>query len=202
MTRIPDSTANAIEAELKVLIPRDEIARRVRELAQEVEASLAGERLVAVAALTGGFMFLADLIRHIRPAPVVDLAHVRSYGDSTVSSGRVELLRPLDQPIEGRHVLIVEDIIDTGRTARFLLDMVTAQRPAAMSFVTLLDKPARRQVRADADLIGFEIGNHFVVGYGLDYAGLFRAVPDVCLLPEWVEEPPVALSGTTEHPHR
>jgi len=188
MVPIGEERAAAIERELEVLIPARDIARRVSELAANIESSLAGERLVAVAALVGGFVFLADLIRQIRPAPTVDLAHLRSYGSGTRSSDQITLLRPLDQSIRGRHVLIVEDIVDTGQTARFLIDVVRAEGPAAMTFVTLLNKQARRKVHIEPDLVGFEVADRFVVGYGLDYAGLFRSLPDVCALPRWAED--------------
>jgi len=188
MVPIGEERAAAIERELEVLIPARDIARRVSELAAEIESSLAGERVVAVSALIGGFVFLSDLIRQIRPAPTVDLAHLRSYGSGTRSSDQITLLRPLDQSIRGRHVLIVEDIVDTGQTARFLIDMVRAEGPAAMTFVTLLNKQARRKVHIEPDLVGFEVADRFVVGYGLDYAGLFRSLPDVCALPRWAED--------------
>jgi len=188
MVSIGEERAAAIERELEMLIPASDINRRVTELAVEIQSSLAGERVVAVSALMGGFVFLADLIRQIRPAPTVDLAHLRSYGSGTTSADQITLLRPLDQPIKGRHVLIVEDIVDTGQTARFLIDMVRAESPAAMTFVTLLNKRARRKVHVEPDLVGFEIADRFVVGYGLDYAGLFRSLPDVCALPRWAEE--------------
>lgn len=188
MIPIGEERAAAIERELEVLIPASEIARRVGELAAEIQSSLAGERLVAVAALTGGFMFLADLIRQIRPAPTVALAHLSSYGSGTQSTGQVTLLRPLDQSMTGRHVLIVEDIVDTGHTARFLINLVHAENPAAVTFVALLNKRARREVRVEPDIVGFEVADRFVVGYGLDYSGLFRSLPDVCALPRWAED--------------
>ena len=186
MEPLPDDIVRRIEAEMQVLIPAERIQRRVAELAEEVQGGLGGERLVAVAALSGAFMFFSDLVRLIRPTPLVDFVQLRSYGSATAPIGEVTLLRDVDHPLTDRHVLIVEDILDTGHTAHFLIDLVRRCRPAAMSFVSLLDKSARRRVAVSADHVGFEIEDRFVVGYGLDFAGHFRALPDIHVVPDWV----------------
>jgi len=171
-----------------VLVSAEQLSERVDELARQISADYAGKELLLVGVLKGAVFFLADLARRLTVPCTLDFMAVSSYGSSTDPSGVVRILKDLDSEIEGRHVLIVEDIVDTGQTARFLIDMVRAEGPAAMTFVTLLNKQARRKVHIEPDLVGFEVADRFVVGYGLDYAGLFRSLPDVCALPRWAED--------------
>ncbi|NLJ61507.1 MAG: hypoxanthine phosphoribosyltransferase [Firmicutes bacterium] len=170
----------------QVLISEGEIARRVRELGTEITEDYKGGGLVVVGILKGALMFMADLIRHIKIPVIMDFAVVSSYGASTETSGVVRILKDLDQPIEGKHVLIVEDIIDTGLTMHYLVRNFEARKPASVKVCTLLDKPSRREVDIKPDYCGFSIPDKFVVGYGLDYAEYYRNLPQVSILKEEV----------------
>ena len=170
----------------QVLISEEEIAGRVRELGAEITEDYKGCNLVVVGILKGALMFMADLIRHIKIPVLMDFAVVSSYGASTETSGVVRILKDLDQPIEGKHVLIVEDIIDTGLTMHYLVHNLQARKPASVKVCTLLDKPSRREVDIKPDYCGFSIPDKFVVGYGLDYAEYYRNLPQVGVLKEEV----------------
>jgi hypoxanthine phosphoribosyltransferase len=171
------------EAQTKVLLDAETIARRVRELARQISADYRGRPLRLVGILKGAWMFLADLIRYIDLEEVsVDFLGVASYGRSTKSSGEAKITKDLDQSIEGLEVLIVEDILDTGETFEYLQEILTARQPKSLKAVVLLDKPARRTRPVRADYVGFTIPDHFVVGYGLDYAEKYRELPDVRIL--------------------
>lgn len=160
-----------------VLIPAARIARRVRELAAEIRAAYWGQPLVLVGVLKGAFVFLADLARHLDLPVRIDFLRVQSYGDRTETSGSVRVEFDLTQPVRGEHVLLVEDIIDTGLTARAVLKMLAAKHPHSVRLCTLLHKPARRRVEVPIDFVGFRIPDRFVVGYGLDHMGKYRNLP-------------------------
>lgn len=160
------------------LIAAEEIAARVDALAAEIEAAFRdSKRLVVVGLLRGSFVFVADLVRRLTLPLEVDFLEVASYGTATESSGEVRILKDLRTPIEGRDVLVVEDIVDTGRTLARVLDLLAARRPARLEVCALLSKPARREVEVPVRWIGFEIPDVFVVGYGIDYAQQNRNLP-------------------------
>jgi hypoxanthine phosphoribosyltransferase len=170
----------------QILINKEDIADRVRELGAEITEDYKDCDLVVVGILKGALMFMADLIRYIRIPVLMDFAVVSSYGASTETSGVVRILKDLDQPIEGKHVLIVEDIIDSGLTMHYLVRNLEARKPASVKVCTLLDKPSRRKVDIKPDYCGFSIPDKFVVGYGLDYAEYYRNLPQVGVLKEEV----------------
>ena len=158
----------------KVLIYEDRLQERIRELAAQISTDYADRDPLLLCVLKGGYVFLADLTRYLTIAHTIDFMAISSYGDATESSGVVRILKDLDRDITGRDVLIVEDIIDTGHTICYLLDILRVRQPASVRICTLLSKPSRREVELDIDYVGFEIPNEFVVGYGLDYAEQYR----------------------------
>lgn len=165
------------------LITRDQINTRIAELAEEIERDHPGTgQILLVGVLKGGFMFMADLIRFMGNRVAVDFIAVSSYGKSTKSSGEVRLLKDLDTSIEGRDVIIVEDIVDTGLTLNYLQEILRARNPRRLTTACLLSKPSRRKVDVRVDYVGFDIDDHFVVGYGLDFADLYRNLPDIGIL--------------------
>ena len=166
----------------EILVQADVLQRRVRELADEISRDYEGEELILVCVLKGAVFFLSDLMRQLRVPCEVDFMAVASYGDATDSSGVVRILKDLDAPIEGRHVLIVEDIVDSGLTLKYLLRNLAARRPRTLEVCALLTKPERRKAQIDAKYIGFEIPNRFVIGYGLDHAERHRNLPFVAAL--------------------
>src|SRR5882762_4912807 len=168
---------------MNVLISADEIQQRVRELAQEIHRDHPdGVHLVCV--LKGAFVFLADLARHLSGEATLDFMAVSSYGTSTKSSGQVQVLKDLDTGLEGRDVVIVEDIVDTGLTLTYLQDILRARSPKTLRTACLLSKPSRRQVEVAVEYIGFTIEDRFVVGYGLDYAERYRNLSHIAVLDE------------------
>jgi hypoxanthine phosphoribosyltransferase len=166
----------------EILVQPDELSRRVRELGRQISADYAGRDLLLVGVLKGAVFFLSDLMRHIDVPCEVDFMAVASYGSATDSSGVVRILKDLDVALEGRHVLIVEDIIDSGLTLQYLLRSLGARNPASIEVCALLTKPERRKVELEPRYVGFEIPNRFVVGYGLDYAERYRNLPYVAVL--------------------
>jgi hypoxanthine phosphoribosyltransferase len=168
----------------EILVQRDELEHRVRELADEVSRDYADRDLLLVGVLKGAVFFLSDLMRHLEVDCEVDFMAVSSYGSSTDSSGVVRILKDLDVSIEGRHVLIVEDIVDSGLTLSYLLRTLKARNPASLEVCALLTKPERRKVELPIRYVGFEIPNRFVIGYGLDHAERFRNLPFVAVLEE------------------
>jgi hypoxanthine phosphoribosyltransferase len=155
----------------KVLISEAEIERRITSLAAEIERDYpVGEEIHLIAVLKGGFMFMADLVRAMSDRVSMDFMAVSSYGKGTTSSGQVRVLKDLDSNVEGRNLIVVEDIVDTGLTLHYLQDLLKARAPKSMKTACLLSKPSRRKVDVQVDYIGFTIEDHFVVGYGLDYA--------------------------------
>jgi len=166
----------------RVLITQEEIAGRVRELGQDLARDYQGKDPLLVAVLKGAVVFLADLMRATEIPLACDFISVSSYGASSRSSGVVKITADLSQTIEGRHVLVVEDIIDTGRTVTYLKRNLLTRHPQSLRICTLLDKVSRREVEAELDYVGFSIPNEFVVGYGLDYLGLYRNLPQIMVL--------------------
>ncbi|MCF6443263.1 hypoxanthine phosphoribosyltransferase [Nereida sp. MMG025] len=153
------------------LITAKAIAARIEELAREIEAEFADvDKLVVVGLLRGSFVFIADLVRELDMVVEVDFLEASSYGDAMESSREVRILKDLRGAIEGRHVLVVEDLIDTGHTLKHVSGLLKARKPAKLKTIVLLDKPTRREVDCQADMVGFEIPDDFVVGYGIDYA--------------------------------
>ena len=170
------------EAIGEVLVQADELQHRVREMAAEVSRDYAGKDLLLIGVLKGAVFFLSDLMRHLSVPCEVDFMAVASYGSSTESSGVVRILKDLDAPLQGRHVLIVEDIVDSGLTLQYLMRTLHARGPASLEVCALLTKPERRQVEMPARYVGFEIPDRFVIGYGLDYAEKYRNLPYVATL--------------------
>jgi hypoxanthine phosphoribosyltransferase len=168
----------------EILVQSDDLAHRVRELAAEVSRDYQGRDLFLVGVLKGAVFFLSDLMRHLEVPCEVDFMAVSSYGSSTDSSGIVRILKDLDAPIEGREVLIVEDIVDSGLTLSYLLRTLRARNPASLEVCALLTKPERRKVELPIKYVGFEIPNRFAVGYGLDHGERFRNLPYVAVLRE------------------
>ena len=168
----------------EILVQRDELEHRVRELAAEVSRDYADRDLLLVGVLKGAVFFLSDLMRNIEIPCEVDFMAVASYGSATNSSGVVRILKDLDVPIEGRDVLIVEDIVDSGLTLQYLMRTLRARNPASLEVCALLTKPDRREVDMPIRYVGFEIPNRFAIGYGLDHAERFRNLPFVAVLEE------------------
>jgi hypoxanthine phosphoribosyltransferase len=168
----------------EILVQRDELEHRVRELAGEVSRDYADRDLLLVGVLKGAVFFLSDLMRHLEVDCELDFMAVSSYGSSTDSSGVVRILKDLDISIEGRHVLIVEDIVDSGLTLSYLLRTLKARNPASLEVCALLTKPERRKVDLPIRYVGFEIPNRFAIGYGLDHAERFRNLPFVAVFEE------------------
>jgi hypoxanthine phosphoribosyltransferase len=168
----------------EILIDEDTLAARVAELGGEVSADYEGRDLLLIGVLKGAVFFMADLMRHLTVACEVDFMAISSYGDATDSSGIVRILKDLDINIEGRDVLVVEDIIDSGLTLSYLMRNLESREPASMEVCALLTKPSRREIDVRVRYVGFEIPNKFVVGYGLDFAERYRNLPYVGVLDE------------------
>jgi len=166
----------------RVLFSKEEIDKRVRELGDAIALDYAGKNLLVVGILKGSVIFLADLIRAINIEISVDFMAVSSYGAYSESSGVVRILKDLDKSIAGRHVLVVEDIVDTGLTLNYLLDILEAREQASMRVCAFLDKPTRRKTDVRAYYCGFTIPDEFVVGYGLDFSEKYRNLPEICVL--------------------
>ena len=167
---------------LPILYTAAEIQTRIAELGARITADHAGEPVMLVGVLKGAAVFLADLARSIPSETTFDFVAVSSYGAGTASSGQVRLLKDLDESIENRRVILVEDILDTGLTLSFLHTMLLRHHPRTLRIAALLDKPERRLKPIEADYVGFRIPNHFVVGYGMDHNERYRNLPDICLL--------------------
>jgi hypoxanthine phosphoribosyltransferase len=190
------------EAIQQVLIPEAELQRRIQALGRAITADYAGKELVFVPVLRGAIMFSADLARAVDLPLTIDCITLSSYGDRHVSSGRVHVLKDLSESIAGKHVLIVEDIVDTGITLQYLWTHLMAHRPADLHVCTLLDKRVRRQVKLPVRYIGFEVPDAFVVGYGLDYRQRYRNLPFIAILrPEVFVEDPRQPPGHPTHEH-
>ena len=166
----------------EVLIERETLAARVAELGAEVSADYEGRDLLLIGVLKGAVFFMADLMRHLTVPCEVDFMAISSYGDATDSSGIVRILKDLDINIEGRDVLVVEDIIDSGLTLSYLIRNLESREPASLEVCALLTKPSRREIDVPVRYVGFEIPNKFVIGYGLDFAERYRNLPYVGVL--------------------
>ncbi|MCL6606024.1 MAG: hypoxanthine phosphoribosyltransferase [Paenibacillus sp.] len=166
----------------EVLISEEEIQQRIKELGVVLSAEYEGRTPLVICVLKGAFIFMADLVKVITVPVEMDFMAVSSYGASTKSSGVVKIIKDLDVPVEGRDVLIVEDIIDSGLTLSYLIELLRNRNAASISVVTLFDKPAGRTVDLEADYTGFVLPDEFVVGYGLDYAELYRNLPYIGVL--------------------
>ncbi|MGZ4122345.1 MAG: hypoxanthine phosphoribosyltransferase [Tumebacillaceae bacterium] len=166
----------------EILFTEEQVAARVAELGAMIAADYEGQDLLVIGILKGAAMFMGDLIKRIEKVVEIDFMAVSSYGKSSESSGVVRILKDLDHSIEGRHVLIVEDIIDSGLTLAYLKNLLEQRKAASVRIATLLDKPSRHQVDMKADYLGFSVPDHFIVGYGLDFAEKYRNLPYVGVL--------------------
>ncbi len=165
-----------------VLVPSDDIQEKVRELGERITGDYRGEKLLLVGILRGAVVFLSDLMRHLQLPCEIDFMDISSYGTGTQSSGVVRILKDLEEDITGRHVLVVEDIVDTGLTLAYLRRTLLQRRPASLEICALLTKPSRRRVDLSVKYLGFEVPDEFVIGYGIDYAGAYRNLPDIRVL--------------------
>ena len=168
----------------EILVGAEELSRRVRELAEEISRDYSGKDLLLIGVLKGAVFFVSDLMRYLDVPVEVDFMAVASYGSATRSSGVVRILKDLDAPIEGRDVLIVEDIVDSGLTLQYLLRNLAGRNPRSLEVCALLIKPERRKVDLHTRYVGFEIPNRFAIGYGLDHAERYRNLPYVAALAE------------------
>ncbi len=166
-----------VKDEITVLITEEEIEKRIREMGAEISKAYEGRELHLISILKGGVFFTCELAKRITVPVSVDFMSVSSYGSSKVSSGVVKIIKDLDETIEGKDVLVVEDIIDTGTTLSYLMEMLAQRRPASLALCTLMDKPERRLHEVKVDYTGFEVPDKFIVGYGLDYAQHYRNLP-------------------------
>lgn len=176
--------AGSAPRRLRVLIDQQTLAREVRRLAQEITRDYRGRHPLIIGILKGSFVFLADLIRYLDFPVTIDLVRLSSYGSETVSSGQVKMLHGLEIPVHNRDVLIVDDIVDTGRSLSHFADYVRHRAPASLKICTLLDKPSRRQVDIHVDYVGIAIPDQFVVGYGIDCDEQYRNLCDICVVEE------------------
>ena len=162
---------------IKVLIPEHEVDKRIAALGEEISRNYEGRSIHMICVLKGGVFFMCELAKRITVPVTLDFMAVSSYGNATVSSGAVRIIKDLDEPLEGKEVLIVEDIVDSGNTLHYLVEILHKRNPAGISICTLLDKPERRVAEVKVDYTGFEIPDEFVVGYGLDYQQRYRNLP-------------------------
>ena len=171
--------SNTMSGVKEVLVSSEELQKKVRDLGERITRDYDGEDLLLVGILRGAVVFLSDLMRHLELSCEIDFMDVSSYGTGTSSSGVVRILKDLEEDITERHVLIVEDIIDTGLTLSYLRRTLLARGPASLEICALLSKPSRRQVDLEVRYLGFEVPDEFVVGYGIDFAGAYRNLPDI-----------------------
>ena len=172
------------QPEPRVLFRREEIAATVERLAAEIKRDYQDKYPLLIGVLKGSFVFMADLVRQLNFPLEVDFIRLSSYGRGRESSGRVKVVQGLHSPVRGRHVLVVEDIVDSGLTTSFLLNYLKGEKPASLKLCALTEKPARRQVPVTIDYLGFTVPDKFLVGYGLDWDEKFRNLPDICVLEE------------------
>ena len=162
---------------IRVLLNEEEVDRRIKEIAEQINKDYEGKAVHLICILKGGVFFTCELAKRLTVPVTLDFMSVSSYGSGTESSGVVKIIKDLDQPLEGKNVLIVEDIIDSGRTLAYLIDILHKRNPNSIHLCTLLDKPERRVADVHVDYVGFDIPDEFVVGYGLDYAQKYRNLP-------------------------
>jgi len=179
---MPTNHNPAAQPAMTLLYPREEIAARVKALAREIERDYAGRNLLLVGILKGSFLFIADLARAIDLPTSIDFVRIASYGSETRSSGLVEIRKDLETSIRGCHVLIVEDIVDSGYTLEALCNLLLLREPASLRVCTLVDKRLQRATEVPVDYVGFTLEQGFIVGYGLDYDERFRGLPDIYLV--------------------
>lgn len=161
----------------KILIPEVKLQNRIAEMAAQISKDYQGREITAICILKGSFIFFSDVIRRIDLPLTCEFLGVSSYGKAKVSSGEVKVTLDINEPLEGKHVIVFEDIVDSGLTLSYILNMLKARRPASLKCASLLVKPEALKIPVQVDYTGFEIGNEFVIGYGLDYAGSFRGLP-------------------------
>jgi hypoxanthine phosphoribosyltransferase len=182
---MPNSLPPYVDPEtMEILFSKAEISERVKAIGAQISEEYKGQSIVLIGVLKGAAIFLADLARSIKVDNTFDFVAVSSYGRARVSSGAVKLIKDIDNPIEGKHVIIVEDILDTGLTLSFLRQMMLQHKPASLKIASCLDKPERRLVPIEADYVCFSIPNRFVIGYGMDFAERYRGVEDIRIMPE------------------
>lgn len=174
--------------QMEVLFDREELQSKVGEIGRQITEDYRGKEILVVGILKGAFIFMADLIREIQIPLEIDFMDVSSYGISTTSSGEVRIIKDLENSIQDKHVLIVEDIVDTGLTLKYITEVLKTRNPSSVKICCLLDKPSRRKTDIKADYVGYSIPDRFVVGYGLDYAEQYRNYPAVCVLKPSVED--------------
>lgn len=168
----------------KILYSPEDIAKRVKELGQQISKEYEGKEVILVCILKGSYVFTADLSREIDVPCSVEFMQVSSYADSTVTSGSLKIIKDINVPVDGKHLIIIEDIIDTGITLNNLKKMLSTRNPASLKLCAFLDKPSRRKVDIEADYVGYEVEDNFLVGYGLDYAQKYRNLPFIAILKE------------------
>ena len=171
-----------LDHEVKVLLTEEEVDKRIQEIGDQITKDYAGKTVHLVCVLKGGSFFMCELAKRINLPVSLDFMSVSSYGGDTKSSGVVKIVKDLDEPLNGKDVLVVEDIIDSGRTLSYLLEMLKDRKPASLKLCTLLDKPSRRVIDVDVDYTGFQIPDEFVVGYGLDYDQRYRNLPYIGIM--------------------
>ncbi|MBO4807625.1 MAG: hypoxanthine phosphoribosyltransferase [Lachnospiraceae bacterium] len=167
---------------VKVMLSEEEVDKRIQEIGDQISKDYAGKQVHLVCVLKGGAFFMVELAKRITVPVSLDFMSVSSYGSDTKSSGVVKIVKDLDEPLNGKDVLVVEDIIDSGRTLSYLLEMLKDRKPASLKLCTLLDKPSRRVIDVDVDYTGFQIPDEFVVGYGLDYDQRYRNLPYIGIM--------------------
>ena len=172
------------ETRFHILFSREEIAAAVERLAADIERDYLGKTPLLIGILKGSFIFLADLVRRLGLPLEIDFVGLSSYGGGTETSGKVRVERGLHTEVKGRHILVIEDIVDTGLTTGFLLDYLRKRKPASVKLCALTDKPSRRQTPVTIDYLGFAVPDKFLVGYGLDLDQKFRNLPDICYIEE------------------
>ena len=179
VTEVAEERKRKMEDKIRVLISEEEIAKRLKEIADQMNQEYAGKSVHLICVLKGSVFVTTELAKYLTVPVTLDFMSVSSYGDGTESSGRVKIVKDVDESIEGRHVVVIEDIIDSGRTLSFLMDMMKNRKPASLKLCALLDKPDRRVTEVEVDYVGFTIPDEFVVGFGLDYAQKYRNLPYV-----------------------
>ena len=168
----------------RVIIPKKDIDKKVAELAAKIRKDYRGKNPLLIGILKGSFVFMSDLVRAMNIPVEIDFVRLASYGAGTDTSGKIKLIKDVETPIKGRHVLVVEDIVDRGLTVRFLLDYLSFRKPASLKLCALFDKPSRRKLEVPIDYVGFTVPDAFVVGYGLDFNEKYRYLPNLCILEE------------------
>ena len=170
------------QPKLRILLTRGEIEAGIDKLASKIRKDYLGKHPILICVLKGSFVFASDLVRRLNFPLDIDFVQLSSYGAGTESSGKIRVVHQLSSPIEGRHVLVIEDIVDTGTTIVFLMNYLHKKNPASLKLCALTSKPSRRKIEAPIDYLGFNVPDKFVVGYGLDFDEKFRNLPDICVL--------------------